>query len=38
MKKKYIPPEYEIEKFTVNDVVTSSTSEGWEEGDDEIEF
>ena len=37
MKKKYIPPEYEIEKFTIIDIVTSST-EGWEEGDEEIEF
>ncbi|MBQ7740532.1 MAG: hypothetical protein IJT65_04795 [Eubacterium sp.] len=27
MNKKYNSPEYEIEKFTINDVITQSTGE-----------
>jgi hypothetical protein len=38
MKKPYYEPEMEIEKFTFTDVVTSSTTIGWDDGDEEIEF
>ena len=39
MKKKYQSPEAEIEKFTIDNVLTTSTNgSGWEDGDEIIEF
>lgn len=37
MKKFYESPEAEIEKFTINNILTTSGG-GIEEGGDEIEF
>lgn len=36
MKKKYDAPSMEIEKFTVDYIMTDSTGGGIEEGGDEI--
>ena len=33
MKKDYFAPEYELEKFTIYDIVTSSNGEGIGDGD-----
>ena len=35
MKKEYITPEAEIEKFTIADILTTSPTEGMGEGGNE---
>ncbi len=38
-KKKYVTPDYMIEKFTVSDaVLTTSQTGGWEDGDHEYDL